>query len=40
MFNNGKIIYDVSGEEKANLTVEDLLKRFEDVDFNDSNVLG
>ena len=40
MFNNGKIIYDVSGEEKQNLTVEALLKKFEDVDFNDSDVLA
>ena len=40
MFNNGRIIYDVSGEEKKNLTVETLLKKFEDVDFNDSEVLG
>lgn len=40
MFNNGKIIYDVSGEEKQNLTVEALLKKFEDIDFNDSDVLA
>lgn len=40
MFNNGRIIYDVSGDEKKNLTVEALLKKFEDVDFNDSEVLG
>lgn len=40
MFNNGKVIYDVSGEEKQKLTVEDLLKKFDNVDFNDSNVLG
>ena len=31
MMNDGKIIYDVSGEEKMNLTVEDLLKKFEEV---------
>lgn len=31
MMNNGKIIYDVKGEEKKKLTVEDLLKKFEEV---------
>ena len=29
MMMNGKIIYDVSGEEKAALEVSDLLKKFE-----------
>ena len=28
MMNNGQIIYDVEGEEKKRLTVEDLLKKF------------
>ncbi len=28
MMHEGRIIYDVSGEEKKNLTVEDLLKKF------------
>ena len=28
MMNDGKIIFDVSGEEKKNLTVEDLLRKF------------
>ena len=28
MMNDGNIIYDVSGEEKKNLTVEDLLEKF------------
>ena len=28
MMNEGRIIYDVSGEEKKNLTVDDLLKKF------------
>lgn len=28
MMNNGRIIYDVAGEEKKNLTVEDLLRKF------------
>lgn len=32
MMNNGKIIYDVSGDEKKNLTVEDLLKKFSESD--------
>lgn len=39
MFNNGHIIYDVSGDEKQKLTVEDLLQKFEDVDFSDKDVL-
>lgn len=29
MMHNGQIIYDVSGEEKANLQVSDLLRKFE-----------
>ena len=29
MMHGGKIIYDVSGEEKKNLKVADLLKKFE-----------
>ena len=28
MMNNGQIIYDVAGEEKRKLTVEDLLRKF------------
>ena len=41
MFNNGKVIYDVSGEEKKNLTVEDLLRKFENkVEFSDKDILG
>ena len=28
MMNDGKIIYDVSGEEKKNLTTADLLEKF------------
>lgn len=28
MMNDGKIIYDVSGEEKKNLTTADLLAKF------------
>ena len=31
MMNNGKIIYDVSGEEKKNLTVDDLLRKFSEA---------
>lgn len=31
MMNNGKIILDISGEEKKKLTVEDLLLKFEQV---------
>ena len=29
MMHDGRIIFDVSGEEKASLTVADLLKKFE-----------
>lgn len=29
MFNDGKIVYDVKGEEKKKLTIEDLLKKFD-----------
>lgn len=31
MMNEGNIIYDVAGEEKKNLTVEDLLHKFEEA---------
>ncbi len=31
MMNDGRIIYDVKGEEKKNLTVDDLLRKFEEV---------
>lgn len=31
MMNDGKIIFEVAGEEKKNLTVQDLLKKFEDT---------
>ena len=31
MMDRGTIIYDVSGEEKARLTVDDLLKKFEEA---------
>ena len=31
MMDNGKIILDISGEEKKRLTIEDLLKKFESV---------
>ncbi|MBQ7875326.1 MAG: ABC transporter ATP-binding protein [Oscillospiraceae bacterium] len=42
MMNAGKIIYDVSGEEKKNLTVEDLMKKFSEVGghFSDRAILG
>ena len=29
--NNGKIIYDVAGDEKKNLTVDDLLVKFSEA---------
>ncbi len=31
MMHEGRIIYDVSGEEKKKLEVEDLLKKFEEA---------
>ena len=31
MMNAGQIIYDVSGEEKKNLTVKALLEKFEEI---------
>lgn len=31
MMNDGRIIYDVKGDEKKNLTVDDLLKKFEEA---------
>lgn len=44
MLNNGKIILDIRGEEKKNLTVEDLLHKFEEASgeefANDSAILG
>lgn len=43
MFNNGKIIYDVKGEEKKHLRIEDLLKKFEtdeSVEISDAMILS
>lgn len=42
MMNEGKIVYDVSGDEKKNLTVEDLMKKFSEVggSFSDRAILG
>ncbi|MBR3952779.1 MAG: ABC transporter ATP-binding protein [Oscillospiraceae bacterium] len=42
MMNEGKIVYDVSGEEKKKLTVEDLMKKFSEVGghFSDRAILG
>lgn len=37
MMNNGKIILDVSGEEKKNLTVEELLHRFSEISGDELN---
>ena len=31
MMNNGRVILNISGEEKKRLTVEDLLVKFEEV---------
>ena len=42
MMNEGRIVYDVSGEEKKKLTVEDLMKKFSEVggSFSDRAILG
>lgn len=44
MMNEGRIIFEASGEEKKKLTVEDLLKKFEEdggsSTINDSMILG
>ena len=42
MMHEGRIIYDVSGEEKKNIQVADLLKKFENADgtLNDRMILG
>lgn len=44
MMNEGKVILDIRGEEKKRLTVEDLLKKFEEVSgeefVNDKALLG
>ena len=44
MMHEGRVIYDVSGEEKAKLTVEDLLKKFTEASqgefANDRMLLG
>ena len=42
MMHEGRVVYDVSGEEKAALTVEDLLKKFEETagELNDRMVLA
>lgn len=44
MMNNGKVVYDVNGEEKSNLKVSDLLLKFEEVSgeefANDRMLLG
>ena len=43
MLNAGKIVYDVSGEEKQNLTVQSLLEKFEandEIQMDDKMILG
>ncbi len=42
MMNEGRVVYDVSGEEKNALTVEDLLKKFEQTsgELNDRLILA
>ena len=43
MLNNGKIVLDIKGEEKKNLTIEQLLKYFEsndDIELSDKMILS
>ena len=44
MMDKGRLILDISGEEKKNLTIEDLLHKFEEVSgskfASDSVILG
>ena len=43
MLNNGHIVLDIKGEEKQNLTVQDLLQKFEqnpDIELNDKMILS
>ena len=40
MMHEGKIIYDVSGEEKKNLKVADLLAKFEEVSGGELRMTG
>lgn len=43
MLNNGKVIFDVSGEKKRNLSTADLLKRFgsiKDIELTDTMLLS
>ncbi|HHU55500.1 MAG TPA: ATP-binding cassette domain-containing protein [Acholeplasmataceae bacterium] len=41
MLNNGRIVFDASGEEKRKLTIEDLLQKFEEnALFTDQMILG
>lgn len=42
MLNNGKIVFDASGEEKKKLTIEDLVKKFDtsnDIELTDQMLL-
>ena len=39
----GRVIFDISGEEKKNLTVQELLEKFEkddDIQLDDKMILG
>ncbi|MBQ8292731.1 MAG: ATP-binding cassette domain-containing protein [Bacilli bacterium] len=43
MLNDGKIIFDIKGEEKKNLTIEQLLEKFElhsDIEISDKMILS
>ncbi len=43
MLNNGRIVFDASGEEKRKLTIEDLLSKFgalDDMEFTDQMLLS
>lgn len=39
MLNEGKVIFDIKGEEKKNLTIEDLLKKFDESIVLDDKML-
>ena len=43
MLDAGKVVVDISGEEKKNLTIEDLLKKFDqnsDIQLDDKLILS
>ncbi|MCK9536562.1 MAG: ATP-binding cassette domain-containing protein, partial [Bacilli bacterium] len=43
MLNNGRVVFDASGDEKKNLTIDDLLKKFgaiDDIELTDQMLLA